>query len=182
MLYLAIVQKQTRFLRNAKTELKLLACKQGENNWSVVQREELISVEAAHDFNAGVLVLVNLTANKRVQRIQEAAPSLVRILQNFSRLQEKWEEQEREQEAWNQGLIYQATELNRRERELRVWQEQLESKRHKIEKARQEIERLRQALELKKNHRGLISNPVASEKQFSMGCNTVPPLPWQGKV
>jgi predicted RNase H-like nuclease (RuvC/YqgF family) len=173
MLYLAIVQKQTRFLRNPKTELKLLACKQGENNWSVVAREELIPMEAAHDFNAGVLVLVDLTANQRIQRIQEAAPSLVRVLQNFSRLQEKWEEKEREQEAWNQGLIYQASELNRRERELRLWQQQLQNKYHEMEKTRQKLERLQQALELKKNDRGLISNPVVSEKQFSIGCNTI---------
>ena len=155
MLYLAIVQKQTRFLRNPKTELKLLACKQGENNWCVIAKEELIPTEAAHDFNAGVLVLVDLTANQRVQRIQEAAPSLVRILHNFSRLQEKWAEKEREQEAWNQGLIYQAAELNRRDRELRYWQQQLEKKHHEMERTRQKLERLRQELDLKKNNRGL---------------------------
>jgi lipid II:glycine glycyltransferase (peptidoglycan interpeptide bridge formation enzyme) len=88
-------------------------------------------------------------------------------------LQEKWEEKEREQEAWNQGLIYQASELNRRERELRLWQQQLQNKYHEMEKTRQKLERLQQALELKKNDRGLISNPVASEKQFSIGCNTI---------
>ena len=147
MLYLATVQKKTRFLCGATTELKLLACKRGENNWIPVLREEIIPAEEANQFNAGVLVLVDLSANKRVQRVQEATSSLVRILQTFSRMQEKWEAKEREKESWQQGLVYQAAELNRRSMELKVQQRRLETQRQEIQKARQEIERLRQAIE-----------------------------------
>jgi DNA repair exonuclease SbcCD nuclease subunit len=170
MLYLATVQKKTRFLRGATTELKLLACKRGENNWTPVSREEVIPTEEANQFNAGVLVLVELTANKRVQRVQEATSSLVRILQTFSRMQEKWEAKEREKESWQQGLVYQAAELNRRSMELKVQQRRLETQRQEIQKARQEIEQMRQALEDEPK------KSLASTRRFVNPPNSFPQL------
>ena len=165
MLYLATIQKKTRFFRGATTELKLLACKRGENNWIPVPREEIIPAQEANQFNAGVLVLVDLSANKRVLRVQEATSSLVRILQTFSRMQEKWEAKEREKESWQQGLVYQAAELNRRSMELKVQQRRLETQRQEIQKARREIEQMRQAIEFEQRKSLPNSSYSASEGQ-----------------
>ncbi|BAY22806.1 hypothetical protein NIES2100_25700 [Calothrix sp. NIES-2100] len=170
MLYLAEVQKQkgnlltTNLLSsNTKTELKLLACQRTDQNWSTVP-EDVIAAEEANKLNDGALVLVELTPNRQVQRIQEAGRPLVNILQNFSRQVEKFKLKEEEIDQWKQSLTFQAQELNRREMEMEVRLEQLQqmeddfqqleaqkeefsNSRAEIEKLQQEIERNRQELQ-----------------------------------
>ncbi|VXD13965.1 conserved hypothetical protein [Planktothrix serta PCC 8927] len=149
MLYLAEVQKQSsKFgLGGGRTELKLLACQRGENNWSAVSGDEIILAEDANNFKDGTLVLVDLNTGKQVQRIQEAARQLVGILQDFSRLQEKFKTQQEEIEQWKESLTYQSQELNRREMEMearREQMEQLEEELERLEQQRQEIDRSRE--------------------------------------
>jgi chromosome segregation ATPase len=170
VLYLAEVQKPkgnlltTNLLSsNSKTELKLLACQRTDQNWSTVS-EDVITADEANKLNDGALVLVELTPNRQVQRIQEAGRPLVNILQNFSRQLEKFKLKEDEIDQWKQSLTFQAQELNRREMEMEVRLEQLqqmedefhqleaqkqefETSRTEIENLQQEIERNRQELE-----------------------------------
>ncbi|WP_404786826.1 pilus motility taxis protein HmpF [Altericista sp. CCNU0014] len=152
MLYLAEVHKKTGFMGN-KTELKLLARQQSEQNWAMLPGEETIPAEIANEYNSGVLVLVELDANQQVKKIQDATRHLVGILKNFSRMREKFRTQEEEIEGWKQSLIYQSQELTRREVDIEARAEelqQLESESHKIEEQRQEFEATRsQILELK---------------------------------
>lgn len=155
MLYLAEVQKQKSGfgLGGGKAELKLLACQRAEHNWSAVPGDDAIPVEEANKFNDGTLVLVELSANKQVQRIQEAARQLVSILQNFSRLQDKFKDKEEEIEQWKASLTFSSQELNRREMEMQAREEQLaqmedelerlEAQRSEIENTRDEANRLR---------------------------------------
>lgn len=155
MLYLAEVQKQRSGfgLGGGKAELKLLACQRGEHNWSAVPGDDAIPVEEANKFNDGTLVLVELSASKQVQRIQEAARQLVSILQNFSRLQDKFKDKEEEIEQWKASLTFSSQELNRREMEMQAREEQLaqmeeelerlEAQRSEIENTRDEANRLR---------------------------------------
>jgi chromosome segregation ATPase len=155
--YLAEVQKKSGVFGGGKAELKLLACQRGEQNWVQAPGEEVIQADEASHLNAGALVLVELNANKQVQRIQEAGRPLVSILQNFSRFQERFKTQEEEIEQWKQSLTYQSQELNRREMEMEARREeleqiqneaeQLESQRGEIESAREEAERMREEVE-----------------------------------
>lgn len=148
MLYLAeVIQKKGGIMGGGKAELKLLACQRSEQNWSAVSGDEMIVAEDANRYASGTLLLVDLTSNKQVQRIQEAGRPLVSILQNFSRLQEKFKTQEEEIEQWKQSLTYQSQELNRRELELEARQEQtqqIEEDLEKLEQQRQEFEQIRQ--------------------------------------
>jgi len=147
VLYLAEVQKKSGgLLGGGKAELKLLACQRSEQSWSAVPSEEVVGCEEANNYNGGALVLVDLTANKQVQRVQEAGRQLVSILQNFSRLQEKFKTQEEEIEQWKQSLTYQSQELNRREMEMETRREQLQQMEddfEQLEQQRQEFETLR---------------------------------------
>lgn len=148
MLYLAEVQKQRSGfgLGGGKAELKLLACQRGEHNWSAVPVDDVIPVEEANKFNDGSLVLVELSASKQVQRIQEAARQLVSILQNFSRLQDKFKDKEEEIEQWKASLTFSSQELNRREMEMQAREEQLaqmEDELERLEAQRSEIENTR---------------------------------------
>ena len=145
MLYLAeVIQKKGGIIGGGKSEFKLLACQRAEQNWSAVSGEDVITSEEASRFSSGTLVLVDLTANKQVQRVQEAGRPLVSILQNFSRLQEKFKTQEEEIEQWKQSLTYHSQELNRREMEMEARREQLQQ----LEEDFEQLEQQRQQFEV----------------------------------
>ena len=164
MLYLAeVVQKKGGIMGGGKSELKLLACQRGEQNWSAISAEEVIAAEEASKFSPGALLLVDLTGNKQVQRVQEAGRSIANILQTFSRLQEKIKTKEVEIEQWNESLTYQSQELTRREMEMETRQEELkllEAECQQMEQQRQEFEAtrdqvMRQQHELERNRQEL---------------------------
>ncbi|TAE56570.1 MAG: hypothetical protein EAZ76_18095 [Nostocales cyanobacterium] len=160
MLYLAEVQKQRGGLLSgsSKTELKLLACQRSDQNWNNVS-EEVITAEEASKLNDGALVLVELSPNRQVQRIQEAGRPLVNILQNFSRQVEKFKLKEDEIDQWKQSLMFQVQELNRREMDMESrWEqlqnleadvERLEQQKQEVESSREEIEQLKADVERK---------------------------------
>lgn len=152
MLYLAEVLKKTGFM-GAKTELKLLARQQSEQNWIALSGEELISTDAANEYSTGVLVLVELGANNQIQGIQDATRQLIGILKNFSKIKDKFSSQEEEIEGWKQSLIYQSQELTRREVDMESRAEELEqwqAESEKIAQQRQEFEEMRdQVVQLK---------------------------------
>ncbi|MBD2666369.1 hypothetical protein B6N60_01610 [Richelia sinica FACHB-800] len=158
MLYLAEVQKQKGGLLSGggKTELKLIACQRNDQNWTPVS-DEMIVAEEASKLNDGALVLVELSPNRQVQRIQEAGRPLVNILQNFSRQVEKFKVKEEEIDQWKQSLMIQVQELNRREMDMEARFEQvkqieedfhrLEEQKKEAEQAKSEMQRLRAEVE-----------------------------------
>ncbi|MCM1985188.1 pilus motility taxis protein HmpF [Lyngbya confervoides BDU141951] len=137
----------------AKTELKLLARQQSDQNWKALPGDELIATDAASDYGAGVLVLVELGKNNQIQGVQDATRQLINILMNFSKMKEKFGAQEEEIEGWKQSLIYQSQELTRREVDIESRAEELEqweSESQKIQEQRREFEETKaQILELK---------------------------------
>jgi chromosome segregation ATPase len=151
VLYLAeVIQKKGGLMGGSKTELKLLACQRTEQNWTAVTGEEVVPGDEASRYAAGTLLLADLTNSRQVQRIQEAGRPLVSILQNFSRLQEKFKTQEEEIEQWKQSLTYQSQELNRREMEMEARREQLdqmESDAEQMESQREQFEQVRTEVE-----------------------------------
>ncbi|NEP79973.1 MAG: hypothetical protein F6K39_18470 [Okeania sp. SIO3B3] len=149
MLYLAEVQKRPSGfgLGGGKTDLKLLASQRSEHNWLAVPGEEIIPADEAKEFSPGSLVLVDLNKDKQVQQIQDAARQLVKILQNFSRSQEKSKTQWEEIEQWKASLTFQAQELNRREMELQAKEEQLEELQAEIDRLEQQRQEISQAQE-----------------------------------
>jgi chromosome segregation ATPase len=150
VLYLAEVQKKTGFIGSGKPEFKLLACQRGENSWSAVPGDETIAASDDAAYNAGALVMVELTNNRQIQRHYEAGRSLVSILQTFSNLSKKSKTQEEEIEQWKQSLTFQSQELNRRELELEARQEQVdqaEADVEQLEGQRQDLQQLKLSLE-----------------------------------
>ncbi|MBD2233619.1 pilus motility taxis protein HmpF [Phormidium tenue] len=150
MLYLAEVQKKTGFIGSGKPEFKLLACQRSENSWSAVTGDETLVAPDDASYNAGALVMVEVSNSRQIQRHYEAGRSLTTILQNFSNLSKKSKTQEEEIEQWKQSLTFQSQELNRRELELETRQEQVEQAEADLEQLdaqRQELDQLRQSLE-----------------------------------
>jgi chromosome segregation ATPase len=150
VLYLAEVQKKSGFMGSSKPELKLLARQQSEQSWNAILGDDLIPTDLVNDYNHGNLVLVELSTSRQVQNLQEAGKQLVVILQNFSRMKEKFRTQEEEIEGWKQSLIYQSQELTRRELELEARQDelqQLEADMQQFDQQRQELSDLRSKIE-----------------------------------
>nr|WP_206069896.1 pilus motility taxis protein HmpF [Nodosilinea sp. P-1105] len=149
-MYLAEVQKKSGFIGTGKPEFKLLACQRSEHSWSAVTGDETLAAPDDASYNAGALVMVEVSGSRQVQRHYEAGRTLTSILQNFSNLSKKSKTQEEEIEQWKQSLTFQSQELNRRELEIETRQEQLEQAEADFEQLdgqRQELEQLRQALE-----------------------------------
>ncbi len=147
MLYLAEVQKQKGGLLGggSKAELKLLACQRNDQSWSSVS-DEVITAEEANKLNDGVIVMVEMSPQRQVQRIQEAGRPLVNILQNYSRQVEKFKAKEEEIDQWKESLTFQAQELSRRELEMedRMAQlQQLEDECQNLDKEKQEVDSAR---------------------------------------
>lgn len=150
MLYLAEVQRKTGFIGSGKAEFSLLACQRGEQDWSSIPGDEVIPAPDDASYNAGALVMVELSSNRQVQRHYEAGRTLVSILQGFSNLSKKFKTQEEEIEQWKQSLTFQSQELNRREMEIESRQEQLEQAEadlEQLENQHQELLEARQTLE-----------------------------------
>ena len=147
MLYLAEVQKKSGVFGGGKADLKLLAFQRGES-WSAVQGEDIVQFDGANDFKDGAFVFADLSANKQVQKVQsESARQLVSILQNFSRIQERYKNKEEEIEQWKESLKYQSEVLQQREEEMQGQLQQLEQmpeELERLEQQRQEMERTRE--------------------------------------
>jgi chromosome segregation ATPase len=160
VLYLAeVLRKNRSVLGNGKAEFKLLASQKSDHQWIAVPHEEVVSAPDDVTYAAGVLVMIELTSSKQIQRHNEAGRQLVSILQNFSRLQDKAKTQEEEIEQWKESLTYQSQEMNRREVEMETRQEELqqmeeefallEQKGQEIAAAQTEIAQLRGEFERK---------------------------------
>jgi chromosome segregation ATPase len=125
VLYLAEVKKQKGFM-GSSCSLKLLACQRNDKSWSAVSGEE-INADQASALADGALVMVNLGNNQQLQDAPTPATDrIVRILQDFSRLKEKADQQEEEIEQWKESLTIQGEQLNEREQEIQAKLAELE--------------------------------------------------------
>jgi chromosome segregation ATPase len=151
VLYLAEVQKPKSGFNisgRSKAELKLLACQRSEQNWSAIPGEELIAApEEANNYSPGVLVLVDMNANRQIQsQLREAAKHLVGILQNLSRQIEKYKKEADEIESWRQSLSLQSQQLQLRQEEIYGREEDLEQTRSELDRLTQEAQVLEATL------------------------------------
>jgi chromosome segregation ATPase len=152
VLYLAEVQKPKSGFNisgRTKAELKLLACQRSEQNWSAIPGEELVAApDEATNYSPGVLVLVDMNANRQIQsQLREAGKHLVGILQNLSRQIEKYKKEADEIESWRQSLSLQSQQLQLRQEEIYGREEDLESTRAELDRLTQEAQALESTLE-----------------------------------
>jgi chromosome segregation ATPase len=152
VLYLAEVQKPKSGFNisgRSKAELKLLACQRSEQNWSAIPGEELVAApDEATNYSPGVLVLVDMNANRQIQsQLREAGKHLVGILQNLSRQIEKYKKEADEIESWRQSLSLQSQQLQLRQEEIYGREEDLEHTRAELDRLTQEAQALESTLE-----------------------------------
>ncbi len=162
MLYLAEVQKPKSGFNisgRSKAELKLLACQRTEQNWSAIPGEELIAApDDANNYNPGVLVLIEMNANRQIQsQMRDAGKHLVGILQSLSRQIEKYKKESDEIESWRQSLSLQSQQLQLRQEEIYGREEDLEHTRSELDRLTQEAQAIESTLEQHEQSRKEIS-------------------------
>jgi chromosome segregation ATPase len=156
MLYLAEIQKQKGgFIGSGKAELRLLACQRTEQNWSAIQGEELVAApDEANNYGSGVLVLVDMNANRQLQgQLREAGRHLVGILQNLSRQIEKYKKEADEIESWRQSLSLQSQQLQLRQEEIYSREEELDATRSELDRMTLESQHLEESLRSSREQR-----------------------------
>ncbi len=177
MQYLAELRKTQSFV-GSKIEVKLIARNTSDNNWQGINNDEIVAVTDSNQVNKdlkdGQMVLVEIGNNKNIQSVQDASKRLVLLLQNFSRLQEKFKQGEEDIEQWKQSLNYQSQELHRREMELEQKEQeidQIDNKRQEVEtaqgvlrKEREEFEKWRKQFEIQQQNVAAQANSLSDEQ------------------
>ncbi len=141
MQYLAEVIKKTGFM-GTKSELKLLMREQSGYWHPISQNEDTISFDNSRDYGNGVLVFVEIAANRQIQNVDEASRRLTGILHGFTRMRERFQSQEEEIEGWKQSLSYQAEALSQREAEFEIRREELQELEEQIANYEQQLAEL----------------------------------------
>lgn len=127
MLYLAQVKKN-EFA--GTLELQLLARQESEDIWTLMTKEELVTVASADSLHQGLLVLVELSANQQVLSIQDAKGWVMNLVEQYlsSGLTPAFLQQEAEQaEQWRRELTLQSQELARKTLEIEARREQIQT-------------------------------------------------------
>jgi chromosome segregation ATPase len=120
--YLGIIQRKSKtFL--GQQELHLLAKEEGEYVWKATQGQ--LSSDLLSRFGLGAMVIAEITQGGQLQRVEDAAPHLVAILQGFIRFTDNLRNQSSEVDLWRNALDLQAKAVSDREQELLDWENRL---------------------------------------------------------
>lgn len=144
MLYLAQVHKND-FLD--QYQLRLLARQESENFWLTIADSDgvalaigtLILLGKANTMSNNLLVLVELSPTGEIQRIEDATPWVINLVQTYlsTGITPEFLKQEAEKvESWRQNLTLQNQDLARRSLELEARREQIEALEESIKRER----------------------------------------------
>ncbi|MBE9231164.1 hypothetical protein IQ231_05545 [Cuspidothrix issatschenkoi LEGE 03284] len=144
MLYLAQVHKND-FLD--QYQLRLLARQESENFWLTIAdgdgvalaTETLIILGKANTMSNNLLVLVELSPTGEIQRVEDATPWVINLVQTYlsTGITPEFLQQEAEKvESWRQNLTLQNQDLARRSLELEARREQIEALEESIKRDR----------------------------------------------
>lgn len=144
MLYLAQVHKND-FLD--QYQLRLLARQESENFWLTTADSDgvalaigtLILLGKANTMSNNLLVLVELSPTGEIQRVEDATPWVINLVQTYlsTGITPEFLKQEAEKvESWQQNLTLQNQDLARRSLELEARREQIEALEESIKRER----------------------------------------------
>lgn len=179
MQYLAEVQKKGGgLLASSKVELRLIACQRTEDNWQALAGNQMVPTDRANEFGSGSLVIADVAGNE-VKRVTAATQPVLKILQHYSRLQDKLKDKDDDIEQWKQSLTYQSQELNRRVMEVEMREEELtqaseelarlEQQRNEVAALREEAQRSKAEIEARSQELEAAWAKLEGEKQAGGG-------------
>lgn len=148
MLHLAQVQNNESV---GGVELRLLACQQSENSWTVINPETVLLANI-DSMQENRLVLVELSDNQEVLSIQHAKEWVLDLVQKYltgGTGSTFLQEEAARAEQWRQELTLQSQDLSRRNLEMEARREQIQTLEEDLEPARQQLEAMAVQLRIK---------------------------------
>lgn len=143
MLHLAQVQNN----KNVGTvELRLLARKQSETSWAIINPEKNVPLTDTDSLNEGLLVLVDLCENHEVRSIKDAKDWVLEFVQQYLTIGVtptflKGEAERAEQ--WRHELTQQSQDLTRRHLEVEARREQIQVLEEELKREQQKMKEQR---------------------------------------
>lgn len=151
MLHLAQVQNNESV---GGVELRLLACQQSENSWTVIN-PETVQLANTNSLQEGLLVLVELSNDKEVLSIQHAQDWVLELVQKYltgsTASPTFLEEEAQRAEKWRQELTLQSQDLTRRNLEMEARREQIQTLEEDLEAERQRLDEMALQLKIKED-------------------------------
>lgn len=159
-----LVQVKKKDPESGKAYLQLLAQQKAEHAWTVLTEEggDLCidsSTEGVIDGDAyleGTLLLVELSASRQVQKVQDATPWVLELIEQYlgagvspALLQEEVQRAEQ----WRQSLTLKSQELQRRALEMEARREQIQELEENLKQEKEKLEAL--AAQLKSSINGV---------------------------
>lgn len=126
-----------------KVMLQLLAQQKAEHVWAVLPERDSQILASTEDYAEGKLVLVELSATKQVQQLQDATPWVLEIVEQYLSLgitPLHLREEVQRAEQWRQSLTLQNQELGRR-----MWE--VEARREQIQELEENLKREKEAID-----------------------------------
>jgi hypothetical protein len=126
-LHLAQVQKSQI---NNNLQLRLLADQQGEYLWTIVHKEEVISLSNFDHINEGMLVLVKLDQNREIINIEDGKDWVLNLVEQFLTIgitPEILRKQAEEIENWQRDLTLKSQEIGIKTMELASRMEKIQT-------------------------------------------------------
>lgn len=146
MLYLAQVKSSDT---EGKTRLQFLALQKADCAWAVLNGDERDLWVEAIEYSEGALVLVELSATRQVQQIQDAIPWLLEVIDQhltYGITPANLQEEVQRAEQWRQSLTLQSQELGRRSLELEARREQIQELEENLKREQERLEALAEQL------------------------------------
>jgi len=147
MLHLAQVQNNDSL---GAVELRLLARKQSEYSWALINPEKTVPLASSDSLkegllvlNEGLLVLVELSDNHEVQKIQPAKDWVLDFVQQYLTIgitPALLQEETVRTEQWRQDLTLQSQDLTRQRTEMEARREQIQTLEEELIRKQQQLE------------------------------------------
>lgn len=152
MWHLAQVKKNDP---EGKAHLQLLAQQKAEHAWTVLSDEVVDLCIDGNGYREGSLLLVELNSSRQVQKVEDATPWILEIIEQYlaagitpAILQEEVQRAEQ----WRQSLTLKSQELQRRALEMEARREQIQELEENLKQEKEKLELL--AAQLKANING----------------------------
>lgn len=143
MWHLAQVKKKDP---GGKAQLQLLAQQKAEYAWTVLTEETDLCLEIdSREYLEGSLLLVEVTASRQIQKVEDATPWVLGMVEQYLVLgvtPTVLQEEVQRAEQWRQSLTLKSQELQRRALEMEARREQIQELEENLKQEKEKLELL----------------------------------------
>jgi hypothetical protein len=140
MLHLAQVLERNS---TGQAKLQMLAYQDSEYTWALQPAENDILFAETNEYDAGMLVLIELSSTGQVKQIQDAKAWVLALIEQYLTTgvtPMDLQEEEKRAEQWRQSLTLQSQELGRRALEMEARRDQFQELEENLKREKEQLE------------------------------------------